>query len=330
LPRIGIIGAGGMGRGHAEAYSHIPDVTITGVADIVAERAADLAERCGAKAYPSIETLLDAEKPDIVDICVPTDAHVEVALAACAAGVPTILEKPIARTLAQAHKVVNAFKDAGVPILPAHVVRFFPDYFEAREKAREGVVGQPGTVRLTRGGPQPHGTHEWYMDADRSGGVLIDLMLHDFDWLRWTFGDVERVTASGLMAQGVKGRDYALAVLRMKSGVIAHVEGTWVHTDGFRTEMEIAGDKGVMQYSSQYPFTFRLRLDEAKERLAVPVPESPLLIGPYTAELSELVGALTGGPAARVTIEDGLAALEIGEACWKSAQTGEPVTLPLT
>ena len=96
-----------------------------------------------------------------------------------------------------------------------------------------------------------------------------------------------------------------------------------------RTEIEIAGDKGVIQHSSQYPFTFRLRKDETEQRAAVPSPESPLLIGPYTAEMAELLGALTGGPAARVTMEDGLAALEIGEACWISTQTGEPVTLPL-
>jgi predicted dehydrogenase len=318
-----------MGRGHADAYSRIPGAVLIGVADIVPERAEALAAKYGAKAYPSIEALLAADKPDIVDICVPTPAHVPVALTACEARIPTILEKPIARTLAEAHTIVTAFREASVPILPAHVVRFFPDYFEARDKARAGAVGAPATVRLTRGGPQPHGTQDWYLDADSSGGVLIDLMLHDFDWLRWTFGDVERVTASGLMAQGVKGRDYALAVIRMKNGVIAHVEGTWVHSDGFRTQIEIAGDKGVMDYNSQYPFTFRLRRDESEERLAVPIPESPLLIGPYTAELSELVGALTGGPAARVTIEDGLAALEIGEACWRSAETGEPVTLPL-
>lgn len=327
MPRIGIIGAGGMGRTHAESYSHIPDVTVAGIADVVPERAEELAGRHGARAYPSVEALLEAEKPDIVDICVPTLQHVPVALAACAARVPTILEKPIARTVADARIVADAFREAGVPILPAHVVRFFPDYYEARQKVNAGAVGKPATVRLTRGGPQPHGSQGWYLDPEQSGGVLIDLLLHDFDWLRWTFGDVERVTASGLMAQGVQGRDYALAVLRMKSGVIAHVEGTWVHSDGFRTAIEVAGDQGVMDYNSQYPFTFRLRKDETEQRAAVPIPESPLLIGPYTAELSELVAALSGGPEARVTIEDGIAALAIGEACWKSAQTGEPVTL---
>lgn len=327
MPRIGIIGAGGMGRTHADSYFQIPGVTVVGIADIVPERAASLAERAGAREYPSVEALIAAEKPDIVDVCVPTLQHVPVALAACAAGIPTILEKPVARTVADARTLVDAFQKAGVPILPAHVVRFFPDFYEARQKVNAGAVGKPATVRLTRGGPQPHGDRAWYLDPDQSGGVLIDLMLHDFDWLRWTFGEVERVTASGLMAQGVKDRDYALAVLRMKNGVIAHVEGTWVHTDGFRTAIEIAGDQGVMDYNSQYPFTFRLRKDEADERAAVPIPESPLLIGPYTAELSELVAALSGGPPARVSIEDGIAALAIGEACWKSAQTGEPVSL---
>ncbi|HEY3268134.1 MAG TPA: Gfo/Idh/MocA family oxidoreductase [Armatimonadota bacterium] len=327
MPRIGLIGAGGIGRKHADAYSRISNAQLVGIADLDLERAASLAGAHGAKAYATGEALIAAEKPDVVDICVPTPAHADAAQAAIAARIPTILEKPVARTLAEGKALIAAFQNAGVPVLPAHVVRFFPDFFSARQQILAGVVGNPGTVRITRGGGFPRGKDNWYGDPDKSGGVFIDLMLHDFDWLRWTFGEVERVTANCLMASDIRGKDYALAILRFQSGVIAHVEGTWAHNDGFRTELEVAGDKGILDHSTQYPFAFRLRKDEAEARVAVPVPESPVLIEPYTAELSELISALTGGPAARVTAEDGLKALEIGDACWQSARTGQPVTI---
>lgn len=329
MPRIGIIGAGGMGRTHAASYSAIPGAEVVAVADPVAERAGSLAEAHGAKAYPSIEELIADAAPDVVDICVPTPEHVTVARAALAARIPTIIEKPVARTLAEARQLAEDYREAGVRIVPAHVVRFFPDFHDARRRVQEGAVGNPAVVRVTRGGAFPRGNDAWYGDPARSGGVLLDLMIHDFDWVRWTFGEVRRVTASALMAQGVRDRDYALAVLRMESGVIVHVEGTWAHSDGFRTQIEVSGDKGLLDHNTQYPFTFRLRQDAEEMRVAVPVPESPVSINPYTAELSELLAYVTGGPEARVTIEDGIAAVEIAEACWRSAETGAPVSLPL-
>ncbi len=329
MPRIGIIGAGGMGRTHARSYTTIPGAQVVAVADPISERARSVAELCGAQPFPSVEALLEAGAPDVIDICVPTPQHVPVAMTVLEAGIPTIIEKPVARTLADGRALAAAYRAKDVRIAPAQVVRFFPDFFDTRRSVLEGAVGNPAVVRVTRGGAFPRGSSSWYGDPDQSGGVIYDLMVHDFDWLRWTFGEVERVTASSLMTQGVRDRDYALAVLRHSSGVISHVEGTWAHSDGFRTQIEVSGDRGVLQQNSQHPPVFRLRREEPEVRVAVPVPESPVAINPYTAELSELLAYVTGGADARVTIEDGLAALEIAEACWRSAETGAPVSLPL-
>jgi UDP-N-acetylglucosamine 3-dehydrogenase len=305
----------------------VPDATVIAVADIVGERAVALAQRIGAHSYPSVEALLETETPDAVDICVPTLQHVPVAMACLAKRLPTILEKPMARTVADARALVAAFRQVGVPLAPAHVVRFFADFEGVRAQIAAGAVGKPAVVRITRGGPFPRAKDGWYGDPAQSGGVLLDLCLHDFDWLRYTFGEVERVTSDCLMANGALDRDYALSVLRFKSGVIAHVEGTWVHTDGFRVEVEVSGDKGVLEHTSQFPPALKLRRDAAEAGPAVAFPESPVSIDPYAAELMELLAAVTEGAPARVTVEDGIAALEIAEACWKSAQTGEPVML---
>lgn len=330
MPRIGLIGAGGMGRTHATSYSKIEGAQLVGVADIIPERAQAVADQYGARAYSSANELLEAGGMDVVDVCVPTPAHVEVARQCLAARIPLIIEKPLAYTTAEARALVHDFRAAGVPLLVAHVVRWFPEFVSAREQIQAGAVGEPAVVRITRGGPFPRATQNWYSDFSQSGGVPLDLMIHDFDWLRWCFGDVERVTASSLMGQiGTKNKDYALAVLRFKNGVIAHCEGTWAHTDGFRVNIEISGDKGVMDRTSLYPNPFRLRQDAGEDQPAMAVPESPMEENPYTLELREILDALLTGTPARVTADDAVSAVEIAEACLKSAATGQPITLPL-
>lgn len=327
MKRIGIIGAGGIANKHAGAWADVEGATVVAVADPDPERLAALAERTGAKAFPSVEELLASVQIDVADICVPTLQHVPVAMACLAKRVPTIVEKPMARTVADARALVDSYKAAGVPLAPAHVVRFFQDFTALRDLVNSGAVGKPAVVRITRGGPFPRGKDNWYGDPAQSGGVLLDLSLHDFDWLRYTFGEVQRVTANCLMAQGATDRDYSLAILRFKNGVIAHVEGTWVHTDGFRVEVEISGDKGVLEHSTQFPNAVKVRKNAAEAGPAVAFPESPTFTDPYAAELEELLAAVTEGAPARVTAEDGIASLAIAEACWKSAKTGEPVTL---
>lgn len=325
MKRIGIIGAGGIGNKHANAWAEVPDAAVVAVADPDSERAGALAGRIGAKACASVEDLLAGEEIDVADVCVPTLQHVPVAMACLAKRIPTICEKPMARTVADARALVDAYNSAGVPLLPAHVVRFFQDFTAIRDQIDAGAVGKPAVVRITRGGPFPRGKDGWYGDPAQSGGVLLDLSLHDFDWLRYTFGEVERVTANCLMAQGATDRDYSLAVLRFKSGVIAHVEGTWVHTDGFRVEVEISGDKGVLEHNTQFPNALKVRKNAADAGPAVAFPESPTILDPYAAELAELLAAITEGKPARVTAEDGVASLAIAEACWNSALSGEPV-----
>lgn len=327
MKRIGIIGAGGIANKHANAWADVPGATVVAVADLDNERANILAKHIGAKACPSVEALLAEANVDVADICVPTPQHVPVAMVCLAHRVPSILEKPMARTVDDARTLVAAFRDAGVPLAPAHVVRFFQDFSAIREQINAGAVGKPAVVRITRGGPFPRGKDNWYGDPAQSGGVLFDLCLHDFDWLRYTFGEVERVTSDCLMAKGARDRDYALSVLRFKSGVIAHVEGTWVHTDGFRVEVEVSGDKGVLEHNTQFPVAVKVRKNGAEAGPAVAFPESPVSVDPYTAELAELLAAVTHGAPARVTPEDAIAALEIAEACWQSAQSGEPVTM---
>src|SRR5204862_6098197 len=120
--------------------------------------------------------------------------HYEMVMAAAGAGKQVVCEKPLARTLEQGQAMVAACRRAGVRLLVAHVVRFFPEYALARSLVVEGRIGRPGVLRLARGSYRPKKPRgNWFLDVEKSGGLLLDLMIHDFDYARWVGGEVGSV-----------------------------------------------------------------------------------------------------------------------------------------
>ncbi len=190
---------------------------------------------------------------DIVDVCLPTPLHVPAALQALGAGKHLLLEKPMARTTADCDQIIAVAERAGTTAMVAQVVRYFPEYANAHRHVKAGAVGTPAVIRAARLGMHPKaGWNNWYADQSASGGVILDLIVHDFDWLLWTFGPVERVFAKGLYKnpEYIGLLDYALVTLRHASGALSHVTGSWAHPSGFRTTFEICGDAGMIEHDS--------------------------------------------------------------------------------
>ncbi len=327
--RVGIIGAGFMGSTHAAAWAETP----AQIAGIVAESeaaAADLAARYQTRVYPSLAAILP--DVDVVDICTPTHLHAEMALAAAAAGKQIVCEKPLARTVEQGQAMIAACRAAGVKLLVAHVVRFFPEYALARAQVVAGQIGRPGVVRLARGSFRPKKPlGNWFLDEAKSGGLILDLMIHDFDYARWVAGEVESVFARSVGTQHPHAPiDYGLAILRHQGGALSHVAGAWAYPPPtFRTGLEIAGDGGLIEFDSAATAPIELLLRAADEGDApdVGLPSSPVRESPYTAQIKEFYAALAGDAPVRVTAEDGLAALQIALAAAESARSGQPVRL---
>src|SRR5204863_4959008 len=142
----------------------------------------------------------------------------------------------------------DAAAKANVPLMPGQVVRFFAEYATGNRLVKEGKVGKPAAARTRRGGLAPMGSHGWFQDYQRSGGVLLDLAVHDFDWLRWTLGEVKHLYSRSVGVATDGGPDYALTVLTFESGAVAHVESTWMDPSGFRTAFEVCGSEGMIQF----------------------------------------------------------------------------------
>src|ERR671916_1232641 len=280
--RIGLVGAGFMGGVHLNAYAAITEVEVVGVADARVEAAVAGAKMVGARPYASYEELVSAEDVEVVDVCLPTALHRDLAVRAAGEGRHVILEKPIARTIEDAQEILEAFSGDGPRLFVGHVVRFFPEYVGIKEKIVAGDLGTVGVVRTSRRSPFLLGWNDWYADWRVSGGVLLDLVIHDFDFLRWALGEVERVYARGMLGREYNRLDYVLVTLRFESSAIAHVEGHWGYPAPFNYSIEVAGSGALVTVDSTEPAPVRLFGEPATSG------EPPDVVAgksPYQAEL---------------------------------------------
>jgi predicted dehydrogenase len=227
--------------------------------------------------------------------------------------------------------MISACAAAGVKLMVAHVVRFFPEYAQAKAQVAGGQIGQPAVIRLTRGTFQPKKPQDnWFMDQKKSGGMMLDLMIHDLDYARWIAGEVESVYAKKISSSGLEAAiDHGLAILTHRQGTISHVEGSWAYPPPlFRTRLEIAGSNGWIQFDSGQMAAIGSYLRAVDEDIPdVPIPGSPLMEDPYTTEIKSFYGSLAHDAPISVTGADGLAALQIALAAVESAETGKPVKL---
>ncbi len=330
--RVGMVGAGSMGQAHAPAWKNIASrgAELVGVHAARLDSTAAFAEQHSLRVYATYEDLL--ADVDIVDICLPTDLHSEFTVRAAQAGKHVFCEKPIALTLEDGLAMIDACDQAGVRLFIGQVLRFVPQYASAQAVVAAGQIGSPAVMRLTRAAYQPRkAVDNWFTDESRSGGMILDLMIHDYDYARWLVGDVKRVFAKSVRTTRPDAPgDYALVTLRFESGAIAHVEGGWAYPPGFfRTSLDIAGTGGVLEWSSDNsePVHTHLAVTPQQEAAEVGLPPSMLAESPFTVEIRHFYDSLVNNTPFSVTPRDALAALQIALAVRESLQTGRSVTI---
>jgi len=326
--KVGIAGTGFMGSTHAAGWAET-DAELVGFVAETLEEAEPLARQYGVKAYADFASLL--RDVDIIDICTPTHLHASMIIEAASQRKHIICEKPLALTVEQASQAIRACRQAGVKLFVAHVVRFFPEYALAKTIVEQGKIGRLGTIRLLRGSYRPKKpVGNWFLDESKSGGILLDLMIHDFDYARWLAGEVESVMAKKVSALHQNSPvDYGLVILKHRNGTISNIAGAWAYPPPvFRTGFEISGDSGMIEFDSDATAPIRnLVIRQPGEAPDVGLPSSPVQESPYTTEIKEFYAAIKGEQVARVTAEDGLAAVQIAQAAIESARTGKAVYL---
>ncbi|HEV8655222.1 MAG TPA: Gfo/Idh/MocA family oxidoreductase [Candidatus Limnocylindria bacterium] len=320
--RVGVLGAGFAGAMHAHSALGLEDVQVVAVAALPLDHAAALAKDCDAR-VASAEEVCAADDVDLVVVATPTHLHAEYTIAAAKAGKHVFCEKPIARTREQAEAMVRACDDAGVSLAVGHVVRYFPEYQRAKQMLDDGTLGRPAIATLVRGNFSVGSAREWYLDAAKSGGVVLDLMLHDLDTVRWWFGEPSRIYAKRLTAGG-GALDYALATIRYDDRPIVQIEGSWAEHSGFRTGFELRGDRGMLVHDSRAasPLTVQSPAGPAgPAMMATPT----LRESPYRRQLRDLFARLRRGERPLVDGHEGLRSLALGLAVIESADSGKVI-----
>jgi predicted dehydrogenase len=332
--RVGLVGAGVMAAVHLtnliELGHRVSVYSEAGAAELVAGRS--------AVAVDDYDALLD--DVDWVLIATPTDTHHEFAVRALRRGRDLIVEKPLARTYADAIALVELAESLGRRLLPGHVVRFFPEYVQLQRAVSSGALGSLAVLRFTRAGSFPIRS-AWFADVVRSGGIVFDQMLHDLDFARWLAGDVVTVSAvSRHDESGPSPVQAAHVTLRHASGAITLASGVWgaQHLE-FRTSFSVAGTGGTLEHDSagERPSIAQLDPTPFDDRLRVPdafddQPASGLLPArdaaddPYLTELAAFLDPVAD-PTRIVSARDGAEAVRIAEAALTSLATGQPIEL---
>jgi UDP-N-acetylglucosamine 3-dehydrogenase len=212
--------------------------------------------------------------------------------------------------------------------LVAHVVRFFPEFVALRRAVLDGAIGRPALVRMARLSGYPRGRDDWHVPFDQSGGVLLDMGIHDLDWLLWTFGPAERVYARALdPASRPPYVDYALTTLRLRSGAIAHVESSWAETGGFHTFGEVSGDAGLLTYDSAANPGLTLSLRQPAAAPGVTIPTTYTTESPYVAQMRHFARCIRGEVEPIIAPEEAYEALRVALAALDAARSGQPARL---
>ena len=339
--RIGIIGAGTIGRTHIETALKNPNAELVGVAEPF-EAGKAWVQKHDIPWFASYGDLLDRAKPDGVIIATPNDAHANVAVDCIQNGTAVLVEKPIADTLANARSICDAAQAKGLPALVGHHRRHNPLMREAKSIVDSGLLGQP--VSMTA-------MCTWYKDDDyfkaawrrESGGgpVLINL-IHEIDLMRFIYGDIASLQAMTSNAiRGFEVEDTAVVMMRFVNGALGTVTvsdttvSPWNYdlaareTDRF-PQQDInshffSGTHGSLTLPKLEVWSYK---DQRHWEKPISVTRSePLRASPYEAQLNNFLAVMAGKEKPVCSALDGLRALEAALAVRGSARSGQAVQL---
>lgn len=221
--KVALIGAGSISKAHCQAYDKLTGVKIIAVADILGKAAEETADRYGAKAYLSLNELLEAERPDMVDICTPTHTHAELAVKALEQKVHVLCEKPMAIDMDGARRMLEASKRNGVLLMIGQVLRFWPEYSYLKKLYDEGTYGRLLKAHFRRIGQSPT-WGSWFSEREKSGLSPLDLHVHDADFVFHLLGKPKAVTSFGMPDE--TGNNY-IVTRYIFDGMTVEAEGGW-------------------------------------------------------------------------------------------------------
>lgn len=337
---VGIVGLGFMAATHIKAYRQIDGYRVAALCNPSGRNLdGDFSKVEGnigsaeplkldmtqVKAYRSFADLLADEAVQLVDLCTPTHTHPELALAALSAGKHVLCEKPVARTVKLARDIAAAAGAAKGAFMPAMCLRFWPEWAWLKAAIDQKAFGNILGARFRRVAQPPGWGQKFFFDGKLSGGALLDLHIHDTDFVQFCFGRPRAVFSTGFSK--VSGAiDHVVTQYQVGSGASVSAEGSWAMTEGFGFNMAYTAifENATADYDLARGADALKLFEKGKE------PQTLRLEGKdgYVGELQHLLDSIRSGrPPTVVTAEDAVSAVEICEAEERSVKTGQLVSL---
>ena len=338
--RLAVAGAGLIGRRHIEAIAACPDAVLVAIADPTPEAKA-LSEKLGVSWYEDPETLVAECKPDGLILATPNALHTPQALAAIAAGVPLIVEKPLAATSQDAWAIVEAGEKAGVPVAAGHHRRHNPLIAAAKDAIASGEIGRLVALNAITWFFKPDHYFDTAWRREPGGGPLLINMIHDCDLFLHLAGPVSSVQAvTSNAVRGFKVEDTAAAVLTFESGAVATLTVSDTIPAPWSWELT-AGENPAYPQSSEACYF----LGGTKGSLALPSvtlwrhegPDgwwSPIAASrrpiaqedPLVRQIAQFCAVIRGEEKPLAPAREAAQAIDLLDAIIQSSRTGQPVT----
>jgi UDP-N-acetylglucosamine 3-dehydrogenase len=329
LLRAAVIGAGSMGRNHCRVYSEMEDVELVAVSDPDQNSLNRVSQRHHVRTYTDYRSMFEREQLDLVSVVVPTEMHFAVAREALLAGVPTLVEKPIAATVEEGAALVALAQELGVMLTIGHIERFNPAIIALKEQLAQGALGRVYQIHVRRIGPFPA--------RIKDVGVVVDLATHDLDIMHYlTESNVVKLHAELGRRLHTAHEDLLSALLRYDNDVIGILDINWLSPTKVR-ELSVVGERGmfVANYLTQDLVLYEN--DSAPHGdwhlAALGVSEGRMIRykvnkrEPLREELDAFSRAVrTSGPAP-VSGDDALLALAVAQKLIESGTCGAPMQL---
>lgn len=308
--RVAIVGVGGMGYTHFNIHKNMQDTTLVAACDLLLDRVKSKADCTGINLYDDFYKMLEVEKPDIVDVSTPTYLHKEHAIAAMRAGAHVICEKPMALTREDADEIIAVAKETGKVFMAAHVLRFMGPYAYLQDVVKSGKYGKPIKIRMSRMSGTPIWSFEnWMLDKEKSGHVVLDLMIHDIDLTQYMFGMPRDIVGTVYEMNNIT--NYA-SINYIYDGFSVAFEGGWFKTDiPFESDFFAIFEGGYVKLCNGVLVDNGEVVDLDKSEVIEDTGINISSVDGYSQEIRHFIDCIKSGEAPLVTPESSAQSVEL-------------------
>lgn len=328
VTKLALLGAGRIGKVHAQAIASDSRAKLVAVVDAVAEAAQAIADQAGCK-VSTVDAILADPEIDAVVICTPTNTHADLIERFARAGKAIFCEKPIDLDVARAKACLEVVRQTGARVMLGFNRRFDPHFRAVRKAIEDGTIGKVEMVTITSRDPGPPPAS--YIKV--SGGIFRDMTIHDFDMARFLLGEeIVSVTAFGsVLVDPEIGKlgdyDSASIILTTASGRQAMISNSRRASYGYDQRIEVHGSLGAVSAENQRPVSIEIATGNGYTRPPLHDFFMTRYTAAYAAEISAFIDSIVEGTPPSPSAEDGLIALQLADAALRSAS--EHVTISL-